>query len=102
MKVILLQDVPKIGKRWEVKTVAAGFARNYLLPRGLAKIATKPALEELEKKGVEDTKKAEQELVQVQELASKLDGLEIEIPTKISSKGETVALKPTLVTPGAK
>jgi len=56
MKVILLKDVPKIGKRWEVKTVATGYARNYLLPRGLAKIATTPALKDLEIKKAADTK----------------------------------------------
>ena len=37
MKVILLQDVPRTGKKNQVLNVSDGFARNYLLPRGLAK-----------------------------------------------------------------
>ena len=44
MKVILLQDVDKIGKKYEVKDVAAGHARNFLIPKGLAKPATEEAL----------------------------------------------------------
>lgn len=44
MKVILNQDIPKIGRKYETYNVADGFARNYLLPRKLAEIATKSAL----------------------------------------------------------
>jgi large subunit ribosomal protein L9 len=44
MKVILLQDVPKTGKKNDVKDVAAGFAQNFLFPRKLAAVATKEAI----------------------------------------------------------
>ncbi len=47
MKVILLKDVPRIGKKDEVKDVADGFAQNALLPKKLAKIATPEALKTL-------------------------------------------------------
>ena len=40
MEVILLQDVDKLGQKGEVATVSEGYARNYLLPEGLAKVAT--------------------------------------------------------------
>lgn len=88
MKIILLQDVPKVGKKWEVKTVADGFARNHLFPKGLATAATATALRELEVQIAKDTKVAEEELENTQKLASNLDGLEVEIPTKISPGGE--------------
>lgn len=88
MKVILLQDIPKIGKKWEVKNVSSGFARNYLIPKGLVRVATDSALEGLDIQKKENIEKAEEELAYVQELASKLDGLEIETSTKVSSKGE--------------
>ena len=44
VKVILRTDVPKVGKAGDVKQVAPGFARNYLIPRGLATAATEGAL----------------------------------------------------------
>ena len=48
MKVILLQDVRKLGAKYDVKNVADGYARNFLIPKGLAKIATQAVLYELE------------------------------------------------------
>ncbi len=50
MKVIFLQDVPRIGKRHDVKEVNGGYATNFLFPRKLAVVATPKALEELKKK----------------------------------------------------
>lgn len=47
MKVILLKDIPKIGKKNEIKDVADGFAQNALLPKKLAQIATPQALNAL-------------------------------------------------------
>ncbi len=47
MKVILLQDVPGVGKKWEVKEVKNGYAGNYLLPRNLAVMATPGALKDV-------------------------------------------------------
>ncbi len=44
MKVILLQDVPKVGRKYEIREVKPGFGRNYLLPRGLAEMGTEAAL----------------------------------------------------------
>jgi len=52
LKVILLQDVPKIGRSGEVKDVKDGYARNYLIPRGLAKVATESELKRLRQEKV--------------------------------------------------
>jgi len=83
MQVILLQDVDNLGKKYEVKEVKNGYARNFLIPRGLAKIATKEALKWLKAQKEIEEEKAEQELKKIQNLASKIDGLEIIIPVKI-------------------
>ena len=50
MQVILLKDVTKVGRQFELKTVADGFALNFLFPRGLAELATKDKIASLETK----------------------------------------------------
>lgn len=88
MKVILLKDVDNLGKKDEVKEVKAGYARNFLFPKGLAKPATKKALEELEKMKELAAQKAEEELKEIQKIATSIDGLEITIPVKTGDKGQ--------------
>jgi len=88
MKVILLQDIDNVGKKYEVKEVKDGFARNYLIAKGLAKPATKEALKWVEVQKEIEAKKAEEELKKAQELASNLDGQEIIISTKVGEKGQ--------------
>ena len=48
MRIVLLNNIPKVGLRYEVKNVADGYAMNSLIPRGLAKPATQSALKEIE------------------------------------------------------
>ena len=48
MKVLLMKDVPDLGEAGEVYAVAGGYARNYLMPRGMAVLATKGALKQAE------------------------------------------------------
>lgn len=88
MKVILIQDVENLGKQGDIKEVAKGYARNFLLPKKIAKLATKKAIEELEKDKELETKKAEKELKNIQELVSKVDGQEIEIQVKTKDAGK--------------
>lgn len=49
MKVIFLKDVPKVGRKNEVKDISDGYAQNFLIPRGLAVRATSSSLDKLEK-----------------------------------------------------
>jgi len=88
MKVILLQDIENIGKKFDVKEVKNGYARNFLIPKGLVKLATKEALKWLETQKEIQEKSAEGELKGVQEAVSKIDGLEVIIPVKIGEKGQ--------------
>lgn len=88
MKVILLQDIDKLGKKYEIKEVKNGYARNFLIAKGLVKPATKEALKwlKIQKEIIE--KKAEEKLKEIQQKVSQIDGMEIIIPVKIGKKGE--------------
>jgi large subunit ribosomal protein L9 len=88
MKVILLKNIEKVGKKYEVKELSPGYVRNFLMPRGLAKMASPSNLEWLERLKNKRSFKAELELKKVQSLVSKIDGLEIEIKVKQNKKGK--------------
>ena len=88
MRVILLQDIKEIGKKYEVKNVADGHARNLLIPKGLVKPATPEALRWLEVQKEITSKKAEDDLKNIQELASSIDGMEVAMPVKIGEEGQ--------------
>lgn len=88
MKVILLKNVEKLGKKGEVKNVADGYARNFLIPNKLAALATKSELAKLEEQKKIETEKAEEELKFYQEIANQIDGLELEIPAKVAEEGK--------------
>ncbi len=88
MKVILLQDVEGLGKKYEVKEVKDGYARNFLLPQKSARAATKQALKWLADQKEVIEKQAEEDLKKAQELASNLDGLEINISVKVGDEGQ--------------
>jgi large subunit ribosomal protein L9 len=88
MKVILLKDIENLGKKYEIKEVSDGYARNYLIPKKLAKIANEKNLKWLEKQKEKEEKKAEEELKKIQEAASAIDGQEIIIPVKVGEDGQ--------------
>ncbi len=75
MKVILLKDVPKLGKKNEIKDVSDGFAQNALLPKKLAQIATPAALQTLkenqERLNVAQNKELESIKLAIEELKNK-------------------------------
>ena len=86
MRIIFLKDVDKVGKKYEIKEVKNGYARNFLIPNGLAKPATKEAIVWLETQKEIEEKKSEKELKKTQEVASTFDGQEIIIPVKIGKE----------------
>lgn len=88
MKVILLEDVESVGKKYEIKEVKPGYARNFLFKKNLAKTAVRKNLLWLETQKLEIEKKAEEDLIHVQDLASKLDDLEVLIVVKVGPEGQ--------------
>ena len=88
MKVILLQDVEGLGKKYEIKDVKNGYARNLLLPEKLVRAATKEALKWLAGQKEVIEKEAEEDLKKAQEVASRLDGSELNILVKVGDEGQ--------------
>ena len=88
MRVILLQDVENLGKIHEVKEVKNGYARNFLIPKGLVKPATKQAIKWLETQKEIEVKKDEEQLKKFQDIASAIDDQEVIIPVKVGPDGQ--------------
>ena len=88
MKVILLQDVDKIGKKFEIKSVADGYAKNFLIPKKLAQPATKNAEAWAKTQAEIASKQTEIELKKTQELASSIDGQEVTVEVKTGDQDQ--------------
>lgn len=87
MKVLLKSDVPKIGKKGELLDVKEGYARNFLIPNGLAIEASGGALKQVqEEKNAIDRKKAK-EKEEAEVLAAKLKGITITLRHKAGDEG---------------
>ena len=87
MEVILKSDVDGTGLRGEVVNVARGFARNYLLPRGLAEVATPALVRELQKR---DQQRAQHEAKSVDEaraIATRLEAIELRFDVNAGPTG---------------
>ena len=77
MEVMLLKDIEELGDAGDVKRVADGYARNYLIPRGLAVLASAGALKQAEGLRAAKARRQAKELSQAQALAQILDGQSI-------------------------
>jgi len=75
MEVILIKDVPKLGKAGDVVKVKDGYARNYLIPKGFAILANQKTIKALENQRKIILAKAERERKKLESLAEKLEGL---------------------------
>lgn len=77
MEVLLLKDVEQLGEAGEIKRVANGYARNFLIPRGLAVIATPGAIKQAELQLESEARRQAKELDEAQALAQALEGLTV-------------------------
>lgn len=87
MQVILLEKIHNLGELGAVVKVKDGYARNFLIPQGHAKRATKAAIAEFEEKRAELEKAQADRLAAAQEIAGKLNGQVIEIKSKAGVDG---------------
>jgi large subunit ribosomal protein L9 len=87
MKVILRQDVENLGKMGDIVEVRDGYARNYLIPRGLAYYASEGAIRRLEQEKRQYQRRLERERISAQELAAQLEQLVLSIPMRVGEEG---------------
>lgn len=77
MKIVLTQDVPDVGRVGDIKEVKPGFARNYLLPRRLAVVATAAMLAQLQQQQQAAVRRAERRSDEVRVLGQRIAGVEV-------------------------
>ena len=87
MKVILTREVHNLGQVGDVKDVATGYARNYLIPKGLAIKATAGALKEFERKQFAETRREERLATRAEALVQRLSQVTLTFEAKASEKG---------------
>lgn len=79
MKIILKENVEKLGKCGEIIKVKEGFARNFLIPKGLAVLATLANLRQLEEEEKRKTQQLDRDKKEAQNLALRLEGLSVNV-----------------------
>lgn len=87
MKVVFLKDVKGKGKKGEIKEVAEGYARNFLLKNGYAKEANNQAISELQGQKRLEEKNAAAELQAAKDLKEQLEAITVEVKAKSGEGG---------------
>ena len=87
MQVILLEKIVNLGNLGDLVSVKPGYARNYLVPQGLATVATKANVEKFEERRLELEKASADKLQAAQARASELEGKSVEITALASEEG---------------
>lgn len=88
MKVILKQDIDKLGEANELVTVKPGYGRNYLIPQGLAVVATDSAQKVMQETLKQRAHKEAQLKDEAEKLAKKIEGAEIKVGAKAGENGK--------------
>jgi len=83
MKLILREDVNKLGESGDIVEVRAGYGRNYLIPQGKAMMATDGALKQVERMKEQAERRAELTVERAQEMAERLETTSVTIPVEV-------------------
>ncbi len=86
MKVIFLEDVPRVANTGEVKEVADGYGRNYLIPGKLAVLVRPEVTDQIEARQRSQAKKQQLLVAELAETAKQLEGKELVITAKVGAK----------------
>lgn len=87
MQVVFLKDVKNVARRGEVKDVKDGYARNYLIPQGLAEIASKSKIQEIESKAEKKKQEKQKEREEMEKLTKQLKDMTLEFKKKADDAG---------------
>jgi large subunit ribosomal protein L9 len=87
MRVVLRQDVPKLGEAGTIQDVKPGFARNYLIPQGLAVVATPGEVKTAEHNAAVRARKIAKQEAQLQSLADRIEGKRLEFTVRAGEGG---------------
>ncbi|MBI2909700.1 MAG: 50S ribosomal protein L9 [Chloroflexi bacterium] len=87
MKVVFLKDVANVARAGDVKEVADGFGRNYLIPQKLAMVATAPTLKGLELNRVASAHRQDRVRTQLESLADSLKDLPLSFKVRVGARG---------------
>jgi large subunit ribosomal protein L9 len=87
MKVVLRKDVPSLGRAGEVKEVADGYGRNYLIPRGLAAVASKTAVQNVEAHKASESRNQARLAAEHQAFAKQLNETQLTVHTHAGEQG---------------
>ncbi len=88
MKVILRKDIENLGKKYDIKDVSDGYARNFLLKNNLAKIASEKEIKRIESIKKKEMKDIEKEKEINRKLAKEIEKMKVEIKVKVGEKKE--------------
>ena len=88
MKVVLVQDVKGLGKKLAIVEVSEGYARNFLIPRKLAKIADNKSISETKSQSDAQKFKKEQEIKSANELKEIIEKITLTFKIKVGEKGK--------------
>lgn len=83
MKLILREDVDKLGESGDIVEVKAGYGRNYLIPQGKAMMATEGALKQMERMKEKAERRAELTVERAQDMAERLETTSVTIPVEV-------------------
>ena len=101
MDIILLKNIEKVGRKFEIVTVKNGYGRNYLIPQGLAIIANKVNRNNLDSYKRQEAAKLEKMLDTFKEMAAKVNGNTLNLPVKCGVSGKIFGSVTTLMVANA-
>jgi len=87
MKIILTQDVPKLGTSGTVQDVAPGYARNFLIPQGMAVVATKGSIKQVEERQAAEARRIAKQEEELRGLSDRLQGMRVQIEARVGERG---------------